>query len=73
MTTDDLTGPDPATIIQYIRDTYPETDILEAGGTWFCSFDPDRHFPNYATIVTNNDYDDGSALDRDAVFRRIWG
>ncbi len=69
MTTNDLAGPDPATIIQYIRETWPETDVLEAGGTWFCSLDPEKHFPNYATIVTNNDYDDGSDLDREGVFR----
>ena len=63
------TGPDPDTIVQYIRETDPETDVLESGGTWFCSLDPERHFPNYATIVTNNDYDDGSDLDREGVFR----
>jgi len=69
MTTDDLTGPDAASIVEYIRAAYPETDILESGGTWFFSFDPERHFPNYATIVTNNDYDDGSDLHRPGVFR----
>ena len=69
MTKNDLSGPDPATIVQYVRETYPETDILESGGTWFFSFDPEKHFPNYATIVTNNDYDDGSDLDREGVFR----
>ena len=69
MTMNDLTGPDPETIVHYIRETYPETDILESSGTWFFSFDPDRHFPNYATIVTNNDYDDGSDLDRPGVYR----
>ena len=67
--TDALTGPDPETIVHYIRETYPETDVLESGGTWFFSLDPERHFPNYATIVTNNDYDDGSDLDREGVFR----
>ena len=55
--------------MNHIRDSYPETDILESSGTWFFSFDPERHFPNYATIVTNNDYDDGSDLDREGVFR----
>ncbi len=64
-----LAGPDPDTIVQYIRETYPKTAVLEAGGTWFFSFDPVKHFPNYATIVTNNDYDDGSDLDREGVFR----
>jgi hypothetical protein len=69
MTTNDLTGPDPDTIVNYIRETYPETAVLEAGGTWFFSLDGEKHFPNYATIVTNNDYDDGSDLDREGVFR----
>ena len=69
MTTNDRSGPDPATIIEYIRATYPETDVFEASGTWFCSFDPEKHFPNFATIVTNNDYDEGSDLDREGVFR----
>ena len=66
--TNDPTAPDPGSIIQFIRETYPETDVFEAGGTWFCS-DPEKHFPNYATVVTNNDYDDGSDLDREGVFR----
>ncbi len=69
MTTNHLAGPDPATIVEHIRDTYPETAILEVGGTWFFSLDAEKHFPNYATIVTNNDYDDGSDLDREGVFR----
>jgi hypothetical protein len=69
MSTNDPSGPDPETIVQYIRETYPETAVLESGGTWFFSLDAEKHFPNYATIVTNNDYDDGSDLDRDGVFR----
>jgi hypothetical protein len=69
MTTNDHAGPAPEEIVDYIRDTYPETVILEAGGTWFFSFDPEKHFPNFATIVTNNDYDDGSDLDRPGVYR----
>ena len=43
--------------------------ILEADGTWFFSLDAEKHFPNFATIVTNNDYDDGSDLDREGVYR----
>ena len=69
MSTNDLTAPDPESIVHHIRETYPETAILESGGTWFFSLDPERHFPNYATIVTNNDYDDGSDLDRAGVYR----
>ena len=69
MSTDDRTAPDPEAIVDYIRETYPETAVLESSGTWFFSLDPERHFPNYATIVTNNDYDDGSDLDRTGVYR----
>jgi len=69
MSTNDLIAPDPESIVDYIRETYPETAVLESGGTWFFSLDPERHFPNYATIVTNNDYDDGSDLDRPGVYR----
>ena len=62
-------GPDAETIVQYIQEIYPETAVLESDGTWFFSLDAEKHFPNYATIVTNNDYDDGSDLDREGVFR----
>ena len=62
-------GPDPEAIVNYIRDTYPDTAILEAGGTWFFSLDAERHFPNFATIVTNDDFDEGSNLSRPGVFR----
>lgn len=69
MTTNELAGPSAEEIVAYIRKTYPETVVLEAGGTWFFSFDAEKHFPNFATIVTNNDYDDGSDLDRPGVYR----
>jgi hypothetical protein len=62
-------GPDPEAIVTHIRDTYPDTAILESGGTWFFSLDAERHFPNFATIVTNDDFDEGSNLSRPGVFR----
>jgi hypothetical protein len=64
-----LSGPDPEAIVTHIRNTYPDTAILESGGTWFFSLDAERHFPNFATIVTNDDYDEGSNLSRPGVFR----
>ncbi len=49
-------GPDPEPIVASSRDTYPDTAILESGGTWFFSLDAEKHFPNFATIVTNDDF-----------------
>jgi hypothetical protein len=65
------TGPDPEAIARIIRDTWPETDVVQAMGAWFFSLDHERHFPNFATIVTTDEHDDGtpSALWRPGVFR----
>lgn len=49
-------GPDPETIADYIRQTYPETVVLEMTGTWFFSLD-EKHWPNFATIVTTDEHD----------------
>jgi hypothetical protein len=63
------TGPDPETIAAYLMTTYPETDLVQAMNAWFFSLDPERHFPNYATMVTTDEHDDASDLDRPGVFR----
>jgi hypothetical protein len=63
------TGPDPEAIVDYLMTTYPETDMVSIPGAWFFSLDPERHFPNYATIVTNDDHDQASDLERPGVFR----
>jgi hypothetical protein len=62
-------GPGPETIVDYIRETWPETDVVEAYNAWFFSLDPDKHWPNFATIVTTDEHDDASDLDRPGVFR----
>jgi hypothetical protein len=62
-------GPGPDAIVQYLLDTYPETDVVEAMNAWFFSLDPDKHWPNYATLVTTDEHDDASNLDRQGVFR----
>jgi hypothetical protein len=62
-------GPDPATIVTYIQETYPETDTVEAMNAYFFSLDPEKHWPNYATLVTTDEHDDASDLDRPGVFR----
>jgi hypothetical protein len=63
------TGPDAEAIVDYLMSTYPETDLVQAMHAWFFSLDPDRHFPNYATIVTTDEHDEASDLDRTGVFR----
>lgn len=69
MTTTLPSGPTPETIVRYITETYPETDVVEAMNTWFFSLDPEKHWPNFATLVTTDEHDDASDLDRPGVFR----
>ena len=72
MTTEPLpTGPDPEAIARSIRETWPETDVVEAMGAAFFSLDPEKHWPNFATIVTTDEHDVGtpSNLSRPGVFR----
>jgi Family of unknown function (DUF6194) len=53
-------GPDPGAITRYIRETYPNTDVVTIEGAAFFSLDPEKHFPNFATIVTTDEHDMGS-------------
>ena len=64
-----LAGPGPETIVDHILQTYPETDVVEAMSAWFFSLDPEKHWPNYATIVTTDDHDQASDLAREGAFR----
>jgi Family of unknown function (DUF6194) len=65
------TGPDPEAIARTIRETWPETDVVEAMSAAFFSLDPEKHWPNFATIVTTDEHDVGtpSNLSRPGVFR----
>ena len=66
------TGPDPEAITRYIRETYPNTDVVAIAGAAFFSLDPEKHFPNFATIVTTDEHDMGSPSNLNArpdVFR----
>jgi hypothetical protein len=65
------TGPDPEAITRAIREAWPETDVVEALGATFFSLDAEKHWPNFATIVTTDEHDDGapSNLSRPGVFR----
>lgn len=72
MTTEGVpTGPDPEAITRTILETFPETDLVEALGATFFSLDPEKHWPNFATIVTTDEHDEGapSRLFRPGVFR----
>lgn len=64
------TGPSPEAITQVILDRYPETVIAEALGATFFSLS-ENHWPNYATIVTTDEHDEGSPSDlaRAGAFR----
>jgi len=65
------TGPDPEAISRVIRETWPATDVVEALGAAFFSLDAEKHWPNFATIVTTDEHDEGtpSSLSRPGVFR----
>jgi hypothetical protein len=69
MTHLDPADPTPESTAQFIVQTWPETAVAEIPGAWFFSLDPVRHFPNFATIVTNDDHDQASDLNRDGVWR----
>lgn len=65
----DAPAPDPQTVIEHIRRTWPEVDMVHAMNAWFFSLDPERHFPNFATIVTTDEHDTASDLGRPGVYR----
>ena len=64
-------GPDPEAIKRSILENWPETDAVEALGASFFSLDPEKHWPNFATIVTTDEHDMGAPSDlaRPGVFR----
>lgn len=46
-----------------------DADILTTGSGTFFSCDPEKHWPNFATLVTSDEYDTASHLDRPDVYR----
>lgn len=76
MNDSDRTGPDPAAIVKYIQQTFPETDVIALDGkAWFFSLDAEKHWPNFATLVTTDEFDADaeSNLARPGVFRLNMG
>src|SRR5262245_42769429 len=65
---------DEASIAQYITDTFDGVDVVVASGDafFFCdpgrTLPPDRRLP-FATLVTDDRYDNASQLSRPSVFR----
>jgi hypothetical protein len=69
MSTEQPAGPDREAISSYIRETYPETDVVSIEGGSFFSLDAERHWPNFATVVWNDDFDQASDLLSRGAFR----
>lgn len=64
-----MDGPDAAAITAHITETFEGVDVVTAGGGTFFSCDPEKHWPNFATLVTTDEFDQFSNLDRPDVFR----
>ncbi|MFL5776468.1 MAG: DUF6194 family protein [Chloroflexota bacterium] len=62
-------GPIDQAIADYITSTYEAVDVAATGGGTFFSCDPKKHWPNFATLVTTDDFDDASNLSREGVYR----
>ena len=60
MTDFDARGPDHDAVVRSIIEAFPDTDIVTAMGATFFSLDPEKHWPNFATIVTTDEHDMGS-------------
>ena len=66
-----LAGPDPETITEYITTTFRDVDVVSIEGMRFFSLDPEKHWPNFATLVWTDEHDEGapSKLSRPGVYR----
>ncbi|MDN5288855.1 MAG: hypothetical protein JWR38_5129 [Mucilaginibacter sp.] len=63
-----------AAVIEYITDTFNDVEVVESSGDYFFFYDPeqqvqsDHRFP-FITLVTSDNYDNVSNLNRSSVFR----
>jgi hypothetical protein len=53
-------GPDHDAVARYITEAFAGVDVVTAMGATFFSLDPEKHWPNFATIVTTDEHDMGS-------------
>ena len=61
-------GPDAEAVARYILERFPDTFVATVGAGTFFSCDA-SHWPNFATIVTSDQFDSASDLARPDVFR----
>lgn len=61
--------PTAESITAYIRDAFPGVDVVSSGGGTFFSLNQETHWPNFATLVTTDEFDEASNLSRPGVFR----
>jgi hypothetical protein len=59
---------DATSIHQYITQTFAGVTVVDASGGSFFFYDPAQKFP-FATLSTNDEYDQASDLNRPDVFR----
>ncbi len=55
----DHVGPDHEAVVHAISEAFPGVDVATAMGATFFSLDPEKHWPNFATIVTTDEHDMG--------------
>ncbi len=65
---DSTSDPTADDIHRYILETYPDTIVAAIEGGTFYSCDP-ANFPNFATVVTSDAFDDASDLSRPDAYR----
>ncbi|MFL5777671.1 MAG: DUF6194 family protein [Chloroflexota bacterium] len=71
MTTED--APDAATVTAYILGAFDDVDVVTSGGGTFFSCNAETHWPNFATLVTTDEFDEASDLSREGTFRLNMG
>jgi hypothetical protein len=69
MTKEPTSGPDHQAMIEFIRQTWPDADVVTIEGGAFFSLDAEKHWPNFATVVWSDDFDQASNLTRPGFFR----
>jgi Family of unknown function (DUF6194) len=63
-------GPDLETMLQLIRDEFPDAVVATIDSAAFFSLD-EKHWPNFVTVVWTDEHDEGapSNLAREGVYR----
>jgi hypothetical protein len=56
-------------MIELIRQTWPDADVVTIEGGAFFSLDAEKQWPNFATVVWSDDFDQASNLTRPGFFR----